>query len=1105
MHQETESISFIIPEKEERKRLQVLKSLAIMDTSQDQLYDDITQVAAAMTGCSTALITFIDEDRVWFKSNVGGVRNEVKRCDSFCRYTIAGTNYLEVEDAMESDLFKDNVYVQNDPNWRYYFGVPLAVDGNVNVGTLCLLNSHPMKLSESQKDTMKFLAKTVVHLVTMRRSFSDLHNTQQLLRVLQEINEDFIKSPESKRELFKKMLDYVLKVTGSEYGFIGEVFMQDGKEVLRTYAITDISWNEETRALYKKYEQQGMLFTNHNTLFGYTLRTGETVISNDPANDTRRGGIPHGHPPLNSYMGMAVKDSHGTLIGMMGLANKKSGYETSDIAYLQPFLSTCGTMIIALRSMQERTRIEEENTEIYKKLLKAQSIAKLGSWVYDMQTNEVRWSEELYGIYEIPETGPVLDYKSYHARLNQEDADRNDAIITEAMAQGKDFTYEERLVFPDGRNKIVLVNGSPVFNEQKELVRIEGTTQDITQRKRQEEELQRFFNLAVDLFCISTKECFIIRNSRSLNSALGYRDEELHAVPFIEFVHPDDKVRTQEEVEFIIRGGTSRNFENRYRRKSGEYVTLSWTATFDEESQLIYAAAEDITDKKVMEKSLLESQIEAEKSKAKDIFLANMSHEIRTPLNAIIGFNDILSQTALTEEQKKNVDFIGNASRTLSVLVNDILDISKLESGKLDLEHAPFRIEELARQVVQMYTTKAKAKGVKLLFSFDQEIPAVLIGDETRLSQILLNLISNAIKFTEKGSIELRVLELQRSDQKAAIYFEVKDTGIGIDKAKLDLIFERFTQAESYTTRVYGGTGLGLNIVRSLVELHNGKLDVDSELGKGSTFRFTIEFPIASEREIQQLDGPMHVSGNDRLEGMTILLVEDNEHNQILAETYLMKHKASVEIAGNGKVALQMLKNKTYDAILMDIQMPIMDGITTTQKLRKEMKIDTPIIACSAHAMASERMKCREAGMNDYISKPYSEENLIGVLAKFLKPAGMKSRALEDDFGAVIKALEQNISKSYADKIVGIFRERLPNEILLLEQAMEERDFKLMEERAHYQAGSMSSLHFKQGYQLAYAAERAAVEHNTDKANVALAKLITYLKELLTYLEGAVK
>jgi CheY-like chemotaxis protein/HPt (histidine-containing phosphotransfer) domain-containing protein/two-component sensor histidine kinase len=506
----------------------------------------------------------------------------------------------------------------------------------------------------------------------------------------------------------------------------------------------------------------------------------------------------------------------------------------------------------------------------------------------------------------------------------------------------------------------------------------------------------------------------------------------------------------------------------------------------------------------LLERNLLESQIELEKSKAKDVFLANMSHEIRTPLNAIMGFNDILSQTALTEDQRKNVNLISNASKTLNVLINDILDISKLENGKLDLEHAPFRVESVAKQVVQMHVSKARTKGIKLLLSYDHEIPDVVVGDETRLLQILLNLVSNAIKFTEEGSVEIRITETELKDNHVAIDFEVKDTGIGIKSDKLAVIFERFTQAESYTTRMYGGTGLGLNIVRSLVELHNGKLDVKSEFGKGSTFSFSLTFPVASPQQTLLLDGPTVKVEVDGLSDMSVLVVEDNEHNQILADTYLQKHRASVDIAVNGKLAIDMVLKKKYDVILMDIQMPIMDGFTTTNILRTELKIDVPIIGCSAHAMVSERKKCIEVGMSDYISKPYTEDVLIGALAKFKKKPSAKTLDERDDFAEVIAALERNISKTYADKIVNIFKERLPNEIALLEQSIEERDFKLMEERAHYQAGSMSSLHFKQGYKIAYDAERAATGHDADLANAAIGKLIVYLKELHTYLERGV-
>ena len=1094
----------ILPIDVEKERLRVLHSLQILDTPFEELYDDITKIAASLADVSAAYITFVDEDRVWVKSGNDGAINEAKRTDSFCQYTIAGNGLFEIEDALKDDNFKSNPYVIGEPHWRYYAGVPLAVKGHINVGTLCLLDTEPNKLTKEQGQALAILAKTVVHLINVRRTFVELNNSQHLLKVLQEINEDFIQSPESKYELFKKMIDYVLEVTESQYGFIGEVNTVNDKRVLRTYVISDITAVHTGEVDLIEYSQRGSVFTDLNTLFGYTLKTGESIIDNSIGLDSKQGDVPDGHPPLKCYMGLAINDSKGNLIGVMGLANRPSGYSEVDKLMLEPFLSACGTMIIALRSLEERKQIEEEKKEIANKLLKAQSIAKLGSWEYDLKTNKVEWSEELYNIFELPFEPESLNYKSYIDRLHPEDVERNDAVVAAAMASRKEFMFEERILLPGGRTKVAHVIGYPIVDEHNGVTRLHGTIQDVTDRRRQEEEVQRFFSLAVDMFCISSMDGHILRNSRSFNSTLGYNDDELHATPFFEFIHPEDLKRTLEEFDFIMRGGTSRNFENKYRKKNGDYITLSWASTYDEESQLIYAAAKDVTERKEMEATLLESQIEAEKSQAKDTFLANVSHEIRTPLNAIIGFNDILSQTPLTAEQRRNVDFISSASRNLSVLINDILDISKLESGKLDLEHAPFRLEELARGVVQMNTSKAKSKGVKLLFSYDQEIPEVLMGDETRLSQILLNLISNAVKFTEQGTIELRIVELSRNEETASLFFEVKDTGIGIAKDKLDMIFERFTQAETYTTRVYGGTGLGLNIVRSLVELHKGHLEVESEQGVGSTFRFTLQYPIASKQEAQTLERYIHPTGSNLLADMRILLVEDNEHNQILAETYLLKQQAIVEIASNGKIAIEFLKKKSYDVILMDIQMPIMDGLSTTEMLRQELKITTPVIACSAHAMPSERLKCKEAGMNDYISKPYTEDGLVSVLAKYRKPNNERVQSSIDDFAEVLDALEQKMSATYVQKIIGVFKQRLPGEIALLERAVEEHNFRLMEERAHYQSGSMSSLKFKRGYQLAYDAERSAADENPETAPAAAGKLIDYLQELLTYLNTSV-
>jgi len=379
-------------------------------------------------------------------------------------------------------------------------------------------------------------------------------------------------------------------------------------------------------------------------------------------------------------------------------------------------------------------------------------------------------------------------------------------------------------------------------------------------------------------------------------------------------------------------------------------------------------------------------RMEEEKARAKDAFLADMSHEIRTPLNAVLGFHELLKNTSLDQEQKNHVDIIGNALRNLNVIINDILDISKLESGKLELEKRPFSIGNLVHQVSQMHMARAKAKNLELLVHLDDGIPEFVSGDETRLSQILINLLSNALKFTSRGRVEISVKELNRAAGQTELKFSVSDTGIGIDPGKLDKIFERFTQAEESTTRKYGGTGLGLNIVKSLVEMHGGKIQVQSTPGEGSEFNFTVSYAIAAT-PASASDNPSEPRQNSAvLQGIKVLLVEDNEYNQILARTWLERNGAIIETASDGLKGLEALEKNTIDVVLMDIEMPGMNGLEATEKIRQQLMLDIPIFGCSAHALESEKIRCLEAGMTGYISKPYTEQDLISAILGSSQP-----------------------------------------------------------------------------------------------------------------------
>jgi hypothetical protein len=386
-----------------------------------------------------------------------------------------------------------------------------------------------------------------------------------------------------------------------------------------------------------------------------------------------------------------------------------------------------------------------------------------------------------------------------------------------------------------------------------------------------------------------------------------------------------------------------------------------------------------------IQSQLKESKEVAERSLAiKENFLANMSHEIRTPMNAVLGFTHLLEDTALDERQKEFVKAIKISGQNLMTIINDILDYSRLESGRIVIEQIPFSIREAFNSLSILLQQKAREKNIKLKFDIDRRIPESLLGDPTRLMQMLLNLSDNALKFTERGSVEISATLDKQTEDTARVAFNVADTGKGIPADKLSAIFERFTQASAETTRKHGGTGLGLSIVKSLVELQKGSISVSSTVGGGSVFTFVISYKIdpANVHGRQQQDAEVKRAGKKQL---NILIAEDNKMNQILAVTVLSKYGFTADVAENGKVAIEMLEQNKYDLILMDMQMPEMDGYEATRYIRNVLNDNIPIIAFTAHAMSGEKDKCLALGMNDYISKPFDAKDLHDKIVGLFK------------------------------------------------------------------------------------------------------------------------
>ena len=438
--------------------------------------------------------------------------------------------------------------------------------------------------------------------------------------------------------------------------------------------------------------------------------------------------------------------------------------------------------------------------------------------------------------------------------------------------------------------------------------------------------------------------------------------------------------------------------------------------------------------------------------KAKQQFLSNMSHEIRTPMNAIIGFTKVLLKTELSARQKEYLLAIKMSGDALIVLINDILDLAKVDAGKMTFEQTPFKMAASISAMLHLFEAKILEKNLKLVKEYDNNIPEVLVGDPVRLHQIILNLVSNAVKFTAKGKITVNVCLLNEDEKQATIRFSVTDTGIGIPETKIGKIFENFQQASSGTSRIYGGTGLGLAIVKQLVEPQGGTISVKSKINEGSTFSFVLSFLKTSADADSE---PENLELDNEIKGIKVLVVEDITLNQLLMKTLLDDFGFERDVADNGKIAIELMRLKSYDVVLMDLQMPEMNGFEATDYIRNTLKSNIPIIALTADVTTVDLAKCKLVGMNDYIAKPVDERLLYSKIIGLVKRCNKQEISIKDEI-CKDKCIDLDYlthrTKSHPKlmmEMIAAYLEQTPPLITAMKQSLIDKDWNLLYASAH--------------------------------------------------------
>ncbi|HEY5085987.1 MAG TPA: PAS domain S-box protein [Gemmatimonadaceae bacterium] len=681
-----------------------------------------------------------------------------------------------------------------------------------------------------------------------------------------------------------------------------------------------------------------------------------------------------------------------------------------------------------------------------------------------------------------------------------------DALVFKA-SRGIEDIYELTYIRKDGSRFPAVVSVTALRDAQDAIIGYLLIGTDNTARKLVEAEQkkldqrlrdQQFYTRSliesnIDALMTTDASGIITDVNKQMEALTGCTRDELIGAPFKNyFTDPD---RAEAGIKQVLSEKKVTDYELTACARDGKQTVVSYNATtfYDRDRTLqgVFAAARDVTERKQVEAELQQAKAVAESaSQTKSDFLASMSHEIRTPMNAIIGIADLLAKTPLSPEQNKYVQIFRRAGDNLLHLVNDILDLSKVEASQLELERTRFSLHDLLGKVTEMVAARASEKGLALICEIAPGVPGDLVGDPTRLRQVLLNLLGNAIKFTESGEVALRVTP-DADSAPGVLRLTISDTGIGIPGEKLSAVFERFTQADSSTTRRYGGSGLGLTISKRLVELMGGRISVESGVGTGSVFSFTVPLQVwagAIRREAVSVGtGP-----EPHLPALHVLLVEDSTDNRTITIAYLKDTPYRVDIAENGAIAVERFIAGHYDLVLMDRQMPVMDGLAATRAIRSweqsNHRTPTPIIALTASALKGDQEKFEAAGCTAFLTKPIKQDVLLQAIKEHSMVAARHSIAAISQHDRIIVRANPKLAD-----LIPSFLENRRHDVVAMLEALDRGDFATVETLGHGMKGAGGSWGFEGVTDIGADLERAAGSADNEASRKSVDELTRYL------------